>query len=98
MRTLAGPSAHVHFTHMSESAGNSLHTALHAGNTSEAIADASCHRLGVLDLMKREGVPLEKVCLLDPKAPQELSPDDGDGRFSWFLFGVRALLSINHEA
>lgn len=38
--------------------------------------------------MKKADVPLEKVCLLDPKAPQELSPEDGDGRFVWFLFGV----------
>jgi ribosome biogenesis SPOUT family RNA methylase Rps3 len=35
-------------------------------------------------------VSLEKVCLLDPKAPLELSPQDGDGRFEWFLFGASA--------
>lgn len=31
---------------------------------------------------------LENVCLLDPKAETELSPEDGDGRFAGFLFGV----------
>ena len=38
--------------------------------------------------MKQAGVSLDKVCLLDPKAEKELSPEDGDGRFEWFLFGV----------
>ena len=48
----------------------------------------SCHQIGVLDLMKASDILLEKVCLLDPKAEKELSPEDGDGRFQWFLFGV----------
>lgn len=43
---------------------------------------------GILDVMEEEGVPLSSVCLLDPKATQPLSPEDGDGRFKWFLFGV----------
>ncbi|TFY63846.1 hypothetical protein EVJ58_g3002 [Rhodofomes roseus] len=30
---------------------------------------------------------MEKVCLLDPKAGKEISPEDGDGRFECFLFG-----------
>jgi len=38
--------------------------------------------------MKASGVELDKVCLLDPKAETALSPEDGDGRFEWFLFGV----------
>jgi hypothetical protein len=38
--------------------------------------------------MKEHNIPLERVCLLDPRAEQEISPEDGDGRFSWFLFGV----------
>lgn len=36
---------------------------------------------------------LENVCLLDPKAEQELSPNDGDGRFVGFLFGVSGPLA-----
>ena len=39
--------------------------------------------------MKTSGMELDKVCLLDPKAEAALSPEDGDGRFEWFLFGVR---------
>ncbi|EFP88980.1 uncharacterized protein PGTG_15183 [Puccinia graminis f. sp. tritici CRL 75-36-700-3] len=45
-----------------------------------------CTRLSILDLMKRLDVGLEEVCLLDPKAEQELKPEDG-GKFRWFLFG-----------
>ena len=48
----------------------------------------SCHKMGVLDLMKASGALLEKVCLLDPKIPKAekvLSPEDGDGRFQWFF-------------
>ena len=43
-----------------------------------------------MDLMKNSGISINKVCLLDPKAEQELSPEDGDS-FEWFLFGVRNL-------
>jgi len=33
-------------------------------------------------------IPLEQVCLLDPKASLALTPSDGDaGKFTWFLFG-----------
>lgn len=44
--------------------------------------------MGVLEAMKHHNVPLNKVCLLDPKAENILAPEDGD-EFSWFLFGVR---------
>ncbi|KPV74897.1 uncharacterized protein RHOBADRAFT_44417 [Rhodotorula graminis WP1] len=40
----------------------------------------------VLELMKDEGIPLDKVCLLDPRAPGEIAPKDG-ADYSWFLFG-----------
>ena len=42
--------------------------------------------------MKARNVSLDKVCLLDPKATKELSPEDGDGTFTWFLFGVSIFL------
>jgi len=53
------------------------------------LAQASCYEYGIIDLIKDGGsdTNIEKVCLLDPKAEQELSPDDGDGRFEYFLFG-----------
>jgi len=36
--------------------------------------------------MKIRNVPLESVCLLDPKAASPLAPQDGK-QFQWFLFG-----------
>jgi len=87
MRTLAGPRARVHFSHLSQTAGNSLSTVLKEQPGQDSLAVAECHQIGVLDLMKQEGIPLDKVCLLDPKADEQLSPADGDGCFAWFLFG-----------
>ena len=57
-------------------------------DTDPSHASAYAHQKSVLELMKEKGVPLDKVCLLDPKAEKELAPEDGDGRFEWFLFGV----------
>ena len=92
MRTLAGPDAEVHFTHLSKSSAEYLTESTfiddHPGNPS-LLSPFFCHQAGVLDLMKSKGVSIDHVCLLDPKSEQRLSPEDGDGRFEWFLFGVR---------
>ena len=87
MRTLAGPDAEVHFTHLSPGSCATL-SGLFSGDDAGATAQAYAHRESVMELMAARGVPLEKVCLLDPKAEKELAPEDGDGRFEWFLFGV----------
>ena len=109
MRTLAGPDASIAFTHLSRSASASLSTALNPpapssssssspDPASPAPAHAECHEQGVLSLMQARNIPLEHVCLLDPKAPTALTPADGDGdaasKFAWFLFGVRILRSL----
>lgn len=86
MRTLAGPESEVHFTHLSKSSCDTL-TSLFAQSASGEAAPGFAHSEGVLDFMKAKGVPLDKVCLLDPKAEKPLAPEDGDGRFEWFLFG-----------
>lgn len=86
MRSLAGPSAHVHFTHLSKSSCQTL-TALFAEGT-ENLAAATAHPEPVLTIMQDLSIPLDKVCLLDPKAEKEIAPEDGDGRFECFLFGV----------
>ncbi|KAI0772772.1 DUF431-domain-containing protein [Trametes elegans] len=86
MRTLAGADATVHFTHLSQSSCTTLST-LFAQDADASKSPAYAHSKSVLELMEERGVPLEKVCLLDPKADKELSPEDGDGRFEWFLFG-----------
>src|SRR6266850_5436100 len=110
MRTLAGPDASIAFTHLSPVASTSLSAALATPDpfpalASPATAHAGCHEQGVLSLMQARNIPLERVCLLDPKAPTALSPTDGDAdssssssssntfNFAWFLFGVASPLS-----
>ena len=101
MRTLAGPTAFIAFTNLSSATNASLSAAFSNTNTSDsdsAQARAECHKQGVLALMKSRDIdiPLEQVCLLDPKAPLALTPSDGDaGKFTWFLFGVRPILPIH---
>jgi len=87
MRILAGQDAKIYFTHLSQSSSDSLAKIFGQAPGSDQLAQASCHKISVLDLMTELSVPLEKVCLLDPKAEEQLLPQDGDGRFTWFLFG-----------
>ncbi|KAK7682807.1 hypothetical protein QCA50_014191 [Cerrena zonata] len=99
MQDLAGPQSEVHFTHLSQRSCETLQTLFSPTPTSlssvpvddapptKGKAKGYAHPEGVLELMKSKYVPIEKVCLLDPKATEELSPKDGDGRFEWFLFG-----------
>jgi Predicted SAM-dependent RNA methyltransferase len=88
MRTLVGPQSHIHFTRLSTSSINAL-LAVFQNSTADTLAGVSCHDIGVLDLANQGGTPsITQICLLDPKADLPLSPEDGDGRFMWFLFGV----------
>ncbi|KAI0827442.1 SAM-dependent RNA methyltransferase [Trametes gibbosa] len=97
MRTLAGPGATVHFTHLSPASCSTLSTLFAQNGDSSTVlfeedknlprTQACAHTKSVTQLMEEKGVPIERVCLLDPKAEKELSPEDGDGRFEWFLFG-----------
>lgn len=96
MRTLAGSDALVRFAHLSKASCDALTSSFdepqsQARPSTSAPSRFICSQEGVLELMKESGTPLQKVCLLDPKAEQVLSPEDGDGRFDWFLFGVRSL-------
>ncbi|KXN82872.1 hypothetical protein AN958_02083 [Leucoagaricus sp. SymC.cos] len=87
MRTFAGPGSTIHFASLSKTSSSSLSGEFHS--ESESLAKVQCHQEGILDLMKTHGISLDRVCLLDPKAEKALSPEDGDGTFDWFLFGVR---------
>ncbi|CAA7263302.1 unnamed protein product [Cyclocybe aegerita] len=88
MRILAGSTSQVQFTHLSKSSCESLNSIFNASSSSNpGLSAFSCHQQGVVGLMKDLGVPIDQVCLLDPKAEKELSPEDGDGQFQWFLFG-----------
>jgi len=84
MQTLAGPSSSVYFTHLSSSSKSSLEALFSSSSSS---ASVSAYKHAVLEVMQQQNVPLDRVCLLDPKAPEALAPEDGDGRFEWFLFG-----------
>lgn len=88
MRILAEQDAQVKFTHLSKLSCDYLGIAFSDSKSTDELASASVHQSGVLEIMKQSGIPMEKVCLLDPKAEAALSPEDGD-HFEWFLFGVR---------
>lgn len=89
MRSLAGPDSHVHFTHLSPRSCAWLEEKFTDAAADVTLAKASVHQKGVVDILEPElGTSLGRVCLLDPKAKEELGPEDGDGRFDCFLFGV----------
>ncbi|KAH9947773.1 DUF431-domain-containing protein [Amylocystis lapponica] len=89
MRTLAGPSSQVHFTHLSQSSCTTLSSLFADAPTDTPLAPATPQQESIQQLMEHAGVSLAQICLLDPKADAPLAPEDGDGRFAWFLFGVR---------
>ena len=78
----------MHFTHLSHASCSTLAGRL--SSTSTDVAQGIVHHESIMDLLASldPPVPISKVCLLDPKAPQALAPEDGDA-FEWFLFGVR---------
>lgn len=88
MVAIAGSSSSVLFTHLSTSSQKALDSTL---GTVQGGSKFEVHTASVLEVMKQQGVNLDKVCLLDPKAEKELSPEDGEA-FEWFLFGVRVCL------
>lgn len=99
MKTLAGPSARVLFTHLSHRSSASLQAKL--ASLSGPVASSQVYTQSVLELLGDEDVPLSKVCLLDPKAERQLEPKDGL-EFEWFLFGARCrsswFIRLTHEA
>ncbi|KAA8907862.1 SAM-dependent RNA methyltransferase [Sphaerosporella brunnea] len=54
--------------------------------TLQAVRDEGKFVATTKDVETISDVPKERVCLLDPQATQELSPEDGDA-FDWFVFG-----------
>lgn len=50
------------------------------------LSDCICSPLSILDLLSKLEIGLDRVCLLDPKATEELKPEDGE-LFEMFLFG-----------
>lgn len=85
---LAGPSARVLVTHLSQRSCTSLREKLAA--LSGPVASSQVYTQSILELLKNESIPFSKVCLLDPKAERKLEPEDGL-EFEWFLFGASSL-------
>ena len=99
MLNLAGPSSTVIFAHLSKSSCDALNDALHESGRGEQHAKFEVHEKGVMELMSERKMDLKAVCLLDPKAHQELAPEDGvEGEFRWFLFGViRSMVTTRNK-
>jgi hypothetical protein len=89
MRVLAGADAQIHFTNLSTRSSEYL-DARFATMSTDGDAAVRCHNSGIMELIGHPPFEtgIDKVCLLDPKAASPLSPQDGDGQFSCFLFGV----------
>ena len=85
MLNLLYPTSHLHFTSLSPSSIPSLNIHL---STHPSSSRAHLHSIPVLTLLSTSSppIPTSRVCLLDPKAPTALSPEDGE-RFGWFLYG-----------
>jgi ribosome biogenesis SPOUT family RNA methylase Rps3 len=81
MLKVAAPST-VIFSSLSSASVNSLGGLLEQRGATKEQYRAETDK--VLDLMKKDGVPLERVCLLDPKATEVIAPEDAK-EFDWFL-------------
>ncbi|TIB79629.1 hypothetical protein E3Q23_00014 [Wallemia mellicola] len=49
-------------------------------------SETECYKEGIMEILQREGISKDKVCLLDPKAEEEIKPEDLNN-FSHFVFG-----------
>ena len=85
MLTLISPVSHLHFTSLSTTSIPPLQAHL---STRPSSSHAHLHTSPILSLLSSLSppVPITRVCLLDPKAPKPLGPEDGE-LFDWFLYG-----------
>ncbi|KAG6380369.1 hypothetical protein JVT61DRAFT_8482 [Boletus reticuloceps] len=86
MKMLAGASARVLFTNLSQRSCASLRENL--TSLSGPVASHGVYTQSILEMLKNQEISLSQVCLLDPKAQRKLEPEDGL-EFEWFLFGAR---------
>lgn len=101
MLQLAPESSTVHFTSLSQTSASQLSDSLRrtptdskpVASSSNPLANPSPHTAPILALLEELSIPPSRVCLLDPKAEKELSPEDfneddaGAVGFDMFLFG-----------
>lgn len=85
MLNLIGPSSQLHFTSLSSSSIPPLESYL-KDTTPSTSSKAHLHTIPILELVEKLGTTPARVCLLDPRAPKELSPQDGE-TFDIFLYG-----------
>lgn len=85
MLNLIGPSSQLHFTSLSSSSIPPLQTYLEK-TTPASSSKAHLHTDPILKLVETLKSTPERVCLLDPRAPKELAPEDGE-TFDIFLYG-----------
>jgi ribosome biogenesis SPOUT family RNA methylase Rps3 len=85
MLTLVGPSSSVHWTSLSSTSIPPLQTHFSSHPTS---SKANLHTSPILSLLPKLEPPVDpsRVCLLDPRATDVLSPADA-GHFDVFLYG-----------
>ena len=85
MLTNVGLSSQVHFTSLSSSSIPSLEQHLSSHPSS---SKGHAHTSPILTFISSSNppIPQSKVCLLDPKAPKVLAPEDADA-FDCFLYG-----------
>ncbi|PWN54330.1 hypothetical protein IE53DRAFT_383109 [Violaceomyces palustris] len=79
MLDLVGPGSTVHFTSLSKASLESLRSLLTTSPSSSnaaARADFELHTSSITTLATERGIPLSKICLLDPKAKKALSVKD----------------------
>ena len=92
MLEVSPSSSTVHFTSLSPGSLASFQSALDAPRPAERAlapghgAKAACHTSGILALLASKNIPLERCCLLDPKATSPIAPSDSKA-FDVFLFG-----------
>lgn len=97
MLNLIGPSSHLHFTSLSSTSIPPLQNYLSSSSSpssssSSASSDpgpsskAKLHTMPILSLLDTLHSNPSRVCLLDPRATQVISPSDGE-TFDFFLYG-----------
>jgi ribosome biogenesis SPOUT family RNA methylase Rps3 len=98
MLKVASPGSTVGFTSLSASTHATISTQLDTV-VSKPISPSSSSKPPAKFFVSQESIltylasasppiPISKVCLLDPKAPKALCPEDGQpGKFEFFLFG-----------
>ena len=83
MLTLVGSSSSVHFTSLSQTSIPPLESQISEHKFAKS---GHAHKEPILELLAANNIPQSRVCLLDPRAPKVLAPEDAES-FDVFLYG-----------